>query len=49
MQTANTGKTAYLSLFSKYVDSDMLFLVEKISKLLCFLDAFGIGVPVFSY
>ena len=28
---------------------DMRFLVEKISALLCFLDGFGIDVPVFSY
>ena len=33
----------------KYVHCDMRYLVEKISALLCFLDGFGIAVPVFSY
>ena len=28
---------------------DMRFLFEKNSALLCFLDVFGIAVPVFSY
>ena len=28
---------------------DMRLLVEKNSALLCFLDGFGIAVPVFSY
>ena len=36
-------------IFSKYVHCDMRFLVEKISALLCFLDGFGVAVPVFSY
>ena len=27
----------------------MRFLVENISELLCFLDGFGIAIPVFSY
>ena len=36
-------------LLSKYVVCDMRFLVEKISVLLCFLDGFGIAVPVYSY
>ena len=36
-------------IFSKYVHCDMRFLVEKISAVLCFLDGFGIAVPVFSY
>ena len=35
--------------FSKYVHCDMRFLVEKNSALFCFLDGFGIAVPVFSY
>ena len=35
--------------FQKYVHCDMRFLVEKISALLCFLDGFGIALPVFSY
>ena len=34
---------------NNYVNCDMLFLVEKISALFCFLDGFGIAVPVFSY
>ena len=36
-------------IFSKYVHCDMRVLVEIISSLLCFLDGFGIAVPVFSY
>ena len=36
-------------IFSKYVNCDMRFLVLKIKTLLCFLDGFGIAVPVFSY
>ena len=36
-------------IFSKYVHCDMRFLVEKNSTLLCFLDGFGIVVPVISY
>ena len=35
-------------IFSNYVHCDMRFLVEKVSALLCFLNGFGIGVPVFS-
>ena len=42
-------KTTVGKIFSKYVYCDMRFLVEKISALLCFLDGFGIAVPVFSY
>ena len=38
-----------VKIFSKYVHCDMRFIVEKISALLCFLDGFGIAVPVFSY
>ena len=36
-------------IFSKYVHCDMRFFVEKVSGLNCFLDGFGIAVPVFSY
>ena len=36
-------------IFSKYVHCAMRFLVQIISTLLCFLDGFGIAVPVFSY
>ena len=42
-------KTIVGYIFSKYVHFDMGFLVEKINALLCFLDGFGIAVPVFSY
>ena len=35
-------------IFSKYVYCDMQFLIENISALLCFLDGFGIAVPVFT-
>ena len=36
-------------MFSKYMHSDMRFLVEKTSALLCFRHSLGIAVPVFSY
>ena len=36
-------------IFSKYVQCDKRFLVKKMSTLLCFLDGFGIAVPVFRY
>ena len=36
-------------IFAEYVHSDMRFLVENISALLCFLDGLGIAVPVLSY
>ena len=42
-------KTTVGYIFSKYVHCDMRFLVAKINVLLCFLDGFGIAVPVFSY
>ena len=42
-------KTTVGYIFSKYVHCDMLFLVQKINALLCFLDGFGIAVPVFRY
>ena len=38
--------TEYAAL--KYVHCDMRFLVKN-SALLCFLDGFGIAIPVFSY
>ena len=38
-----------LNIFSKYVHFDMQFLDVKIGALLCLLNGFGIGVPVFSY
>ena len=42
-------KTTFGYIFSKFVHCDMPFVVEKIRALLCFLDGFGIAVPVFSY
>ena len=47
----NTGHfyTTVGYIFSKYVHCDMRFLVVKISALLCFLNCFGIAVPVYSY
>ena len=36
-------------MFSKYVLCDMRLLLEKNKALLCFLDGFGIVVPVLSY
>ena len=42
-------KTTVDYIFSKYVHCDMRFLVENICALLCFLNGFGIAVPVFSY
>ena len=37
-------------IFSKYVNCDMRFLVEKKNeKIACFLDDFGIADAVFSY
>ena len=53
MLDKNTNAQHFLTtvgyIFSKYVHCDMRFLVEKNSTLLCFLDGFGISVPVFSY
>ena len=37
------------NIFSKYVHCDMKFLDVKIGKLVCFLNGFGIAVPVFMY
>ena len=42
-------KTSVRKIFLKHVHCDMRFLVEKISALLCFLDGFGIAVPILSY
>ena len=43
-------QTTVGQIFSKYVHCDMLFLVEKKNSALpCFLEVFGIAVPVFSY
>ena len=36
-------------IFSNYVHCDMRFLDVKIGALLCFLNGFGIAVPVFLY
>ena len=53
MLDKNTNAWRFLTtvgyIFSKYVHCDMRFLVKKNSALLCFLDGFGIAVPVFSY
>ena len=53
MLDRNTNARHFLTtvrkIFSKYVHCDMRFLVEKTSALLCFLDGFGIAVPIFSY
>ena len=35
-------------ILSKYVHCDIAILSQKISALLCFLNGFGIAVPVFS-
>ena len=34
-------------IFSKYVNCDMRFLDVKLGALLCFLNGFGVAVPVF--
>ena len=53
MLETNTNARHFLTIvgniFSKYMHCDMRFLVEKNSTLLCFLEGFGIAVPVFSY
>ena len=36
-------------IFSKYVQYDMRFVDVKRGALLCFLNGFGIAVPVFMY
>ena len=42
-------KTAVVYIFTKYVHCDMRLLVIKINALLCFLNDFGIAIPVLSY
>ena len=53
MLDKNTNARHFLTtvsyIFSKYVHCDMQFLVKYNKALLCFLDGFGIPVPVFSY
>ena len=39
-------KTTVAYIFSKYVHCDMKFLDVKIGALFCFLNGFGIAVPV---
>ena len=41
--------TTVIYIFSKYVHRDMRFLDTKIGALFCFLNGFGIAVPVFIY
>ena len=40
-------QTTVVYIFSKYVHFDMRFLDVKIGVLFCFLNGFGIAVPVF--
>ena len=42
-------KLLSVTYFQKCVYCDMRFFVEINSALLCFLDVFGIAVPVFGY
>ena len=42
-------KTSVVYIFSKYVHCDMPFLDVKTGALFCFLNSFGIAVPVFIY
>ena len=49
MLDKNTNITTVVYIFSKYVHCDMRFLDVKIGALFCFLNGFGIAVPVFIY
>ena len=53
MLDKNTKRTAFLNYNLLYIFKicafDIRFLVEDLSAMLCFLDGFGIAVPVFSY
>ena len=50
MQIPTYGIFNYCHLYIlKYVHCDMRFLDVKIGALLCFLNGFGIAVPVFVY
>ena len=42
-------KTTVVNIFSKYVQCDMKFLDVKKGELVCFLNGFGVAVPVFIY
>ena len=42
-------KTTVVNIFSKYVHCDMKFLDVKIGEMVCFLNGFGIAVPVSIY
>ena len=49
IQTYDIIKLLPVIYIFKYVHCDMQFLVVKMSALLCFLNGFGIAVPLFSY